>query len=319
MGSVHESWVARLAFSIISLTAFLGNTLVLWVYIKKRKTSRKTPFDVFIINLAVADLVTAIFLVFSRFLYLPTMPDSQPGAFLLCNILWGGYILFGLGYVSVYTCLVLTIERWLALMKPHLYRRIKTKHAILSIVVVWIWAFLVNSTVFVSVRENFQQRKCEWVTSSNGKSFIPFLELSVSCIIPFSIIIILYSHIFYKINHVVTFFKGKRNEFKKRLTIIALVASIALIVGWLPTKISYILRFTSVGGNHLHGPAHFIFIMMALGNSCVNPILYGIYSSRFRNEYREIFHGIICNKCTEDGNTNPEEERMSIQLSSPHV
>ena len=294
MSSISESWVSRTAFAIIALLAFIGNAVVLWVFFRKHKKCKKSAFDVFIINLALTDLVTAVFLIFSRFLYLPTMPDSQPNAFFLCHFLWGGYILFGLGYVSVYTCLLLTIERWLALIKPHLYRRLKIKHAILSIIVVWIWAFFINSTVFISINENFQERKCEWIEPKIGKAAFPVLELSFACVIPFLIIIALYSHIFYKINRMTTFSLDTRDMFKKRITIIALAASVALIVGWLPAKISFILRFTSIGGSHLSGTAHFIFIMMGLGNSCVNPILYGIYSSKFRHEYIKIINGILC-------------------------
>ena len=306
--SVSESWAARTAFSIIVILALLGNAVVLWVFIRKHKRYNPSLFDVFIVNLALTDLVSAVFLIFSRFLYLPTMPDSQPNAFFLCHFLWGGYILFGLGYVSVYTCLLLTIERWLALNKPHLYRRLKAKHAIFSIIIVWIWAFFINSTVFISINENFQKRKCEWIEPKVGKAAFPVLELSFACVIPFSIIIALYCHIFYKFNRMATFSVDTQAVFKKRITIVALVASIALIVGWLPVKISFILRYTSVGGSHLSGTAHFIFIMMGLGNSCVNPILYGIYSSKFRQEYKEIAYGILSKKCTTNVNTDVKEE-----------
>lgn len=313
MSAISENWIVRLVFSLISFMAFLGNALVLWMFIRKHKTSIKTSFDVFIVNLAISDLLAAVFLVFSRFLYLPTMPSSQPEAFLLCNILWGGYILFGLGYVSVYTCLALTIDRWLAVVKPHLYRRVERKHVILTVIIVWIWAFFINSTVFVSVSVNFQQEKCEWIEPQVGKFFLPFLELCVACVIPFSIIIILYAHIFYKIHRMPTFIKKTRNAFKKRLTILAFAASAALIVGWLPVKISYMLRFTSIGRSHLHGIAHLIFIMMALGNSCVNPILYGFYSSKFRDEYKRIFYQMFhCNKRSE---TDIEAEEQMIPMN----
>lgn len=293
MGHVAESWVARITFSMISLIAFMGNALVILVFIRKRKTIKRSPFDALIINLALTDLTTAIFLVFSRFLYLPTMPDAQPDAFLICNILWGGYILFGLGYVSVYTCLLLTIDRWLAVVKPHLYRRLNMKHTTVIIIVVWMWAFFINSTVFLSVTENFQEGKCEWKRPKIGNIILPLLEISVACIIPFSVTILLYLHISFKIKRISMFSIGAR-VVRKRLTIIAFVASIALIVGWLPTKISYMMRFTSVGAIHLQGTAHFVFIMMSLGNSCVNPILYGICSSKFRREYWKILNKIVC-------------------------
>ena len=291
MGTFIESWIGRVLFSMISFIAFLGNISVIWIFIRKRKLYTKKPFDVFIVNLAIADLATAVFLIFSRFLYLPTMPDSQPEAFFLCNLLWGGYILFGLGYVSVYTCLLLTIERWLAIFKPHLYRRLKTKHTIFSIIIVWFWAFFISSTVFISINENFQKRKCEWIEPKVGSSILPVFEVSFTCIVPFSIIICLYTQILYKIGRMPLILKGSGEGLKKRLTVIALVASIALIIGWLPTQINYMLRYFGV--TNLQGTEQYIFIIMALGNSCINPILYGIYSSRFRKEYLSLIFGIF--------------------------
>ena len=246
MSLLGESWITRFIFSVISITAILGNLLVLRIFLKKRNTiSTKKPFNVFILNLAATDLFTGVFLIVSRFLYLPKMPHRQPEAFIFCNILWGGYVLFGLGYVSVYTCLSLTIERWLAVTKPYFYRRLKTKHFVVTIIIVWIWAFVINSTVFLSVGENLQERKCEWVKPKTGNTILPFLEISVACLIPFSGIIVLYSHLFYKIHRTSLAHGGNRGVSRRRLAVIALITSIALIIGWLPTKISYILRFTT--------------------------------------------------------------------------
>lgn len=39
--------------------------------------------------------------------------------------------------------------------------------------------------------------------------------------------------------------------------------------------------------------------MMSLGNSSVNPILYGIYSSRLRKEYKRVLHEMLCKKGSE--------------------
>ena len=310
MSSASESWISRLVFTVIAIAAIVGNGLVLGCYYKRRKRSPISSFDMFIINLTVSDALAGVFLIFNRFLYLPAMPDKQPGAYIFCTILWGGYILFGLCYVSVYTCLALTIERWLAVVKPQAYRRIKTKHVKISMMVVWCWAFFINSTVFISVEENFVQGKCQWVEPKIGKNILPFFEIGFSCVIPFAIIVFLYSHIVYKIRQMEHFLNQSKHDYKKRITIIGLAASTALLVGWTPVKVSFMLRYTSVGGEHLHGAAHLIFIMLALSNSFVNPILYGIYSSKFRDEYKEMISGFLCRKIT--ARTDETEPKISV-------
>ena len=296
MSAASENYISRGVFSVIAIAAFLGNGLVLGCYWKKRKRSTITPFDICIINLAVSDVLAGVFMIFNRFVYLPAMPNSQYEAYIFCTILWGGYILFGLCYVSVYTCLVLTVERWLAVVKPHFYGRIKNKHIVITLILLWLWAFVINSTVFISVDENLEMGKCEWIKPNFGKNIFPFLELSFSCIIPFSIIVFLYSHIVWKIRGMRGFIAQSKHDNKKRITIIGLAASASLVVGWTPVKISFILRYTSFGEQHLHGQVHLVFIMMAMSNSFINPILYGICSSKIRGEYKEIIRGFFCKK-----------------------
>ncbi|CAB4032046.1 melatonin receptor type 1A-like [Paramuricea clavata] len=314
MSAASDNWISRTIFTTFAIAAFLGNGLVLGCYLKKRKRPTLTPFDIYVINLALSDVLAGVFLIFNRFVYLPAMPNSQPNAHLFCTILWGGYILFGLCYVSVYTCVALTIERWLAVVKPHIYRRIKNKNALISLIFVWLWAFFINSTVFISVDENFEKGKCKWVEPNFGEKIFPFLELSFSCVLPFSIIIFLYSHIVWKIRRMENFLKQSKHNYKRRITIIGLAASAALVVGWTPVKVSFMLRYTGVGGKHLQGPIHLAFIMLASSNSFVNPILYGIYSSKFRDEYKEIIGGFFCQIFTRQSSGRREKKSTSKNL-----
>ena len=317
MVSPSETPASRTIIALIGIAAILGNVLVLWVFYRRRRKSAKTAFDIFIINLAVSDLLAGIFILFGRFVFQPLTPENHTSAMVYCYLLWGGYILFGCGLVSVYTCLVLTIERWLAIVKPHFYRKIKVKHAIVAAIFVWVWAFLINATVFFSVKANHEKRLCQWVEPKTGRGFFAFIEISMTSILPFSLIIILYVHIFHKVRQMRTR-KGGNEDFKRRLTIIALAASIALIVGWLPTKISYMLRYTDVGGKHFGGPFHLIFIMLALSNSFINPILYGIYSSKFRDEYKEVLSDILCKlkSCSDVGEEVPTEMTSDLYNSN---
>ncbi len=90
------------------------------------------------------------------------------------------------------------------------------------------------------------------------------------------------------------FLPHSKKDYKRRITIIGFAASAALVLGWTPVKISFMLRYTSVGGKHLQGPVHLVFVMFALSNSFINPILYGIYSSKFRHEYKEMIGVLFC-------------------------
>lgn len=320
MRAALENWVSRTTFIIISVAAILGNGMVLGCYYRRRKRSTLTPFDICVISLASSDVLAGVFLIFSRLVYLPSMPNSFPQAYIFCTILWGGYILFALCYVSVYTCLALTVERWLAVFKPHVYRRMKSKQVLCSLIFVWLWTFFINSTVFINVEEDFVKRKCKWGAPSFGKTIFSVLDLSFSCIVPFSMIIFLYSRIVWKIRRMETHFLAhSKHNYKKRVTIVGLAASTALVIGWTPVKVSFMLSYTAYGGKHLQGPIHLVLTMLALSNIFVNPILYGIYSSKFRKDCKEMIVGFLCQGVTQnskrgrgDASTTKKPGRSSI-------
>ncbi len=302
MASFNESWIARLLFGTISLTAFLGNSLVIWVILKKRKVYLERPFDIFILNLALSDALAAILLVFSRFLYVPPMPRGQTEAYLYCTFLWAGYIVFSLGYVSVYTCLVLTIERWMAVVRPQAYRRFQKRQALVAVIIIWIWGFILNTPEFLTTKADFANQKCRFsnLKIATGQIILSLLQIIFTCLLPFAAIISLYIHIFYKINRMPLFLRGAAGiALKKRLTVIALVASSILTIGWLPTQISYSLDLTGLDhGIDRNSALYSIFIMMTLVNCSVNPVLYGVFSSRCRMEYISALSWILpCSPC----------------------
>ena len=311
MAPLSQTPASRAVIALIGIAAILANALVLLIFYRRRKKSMRTVFDMFIINLAVSDLIAGSFMFFSRFVFQPQIPENYTCAMAYCYLLWGGYILFGCGMVSVYTCLVLTIERWLAIAKPHFYRRLKPRHARFTIAVIWIWSFLINSTVFFSVNANFNTRSCYWADPKTGRVFFAFIEISMSSVLPFSLIVILHAHIHFKVREMKKLLEDK-NRFKKRLTNIALAASVALIVGWLPLKISFMLRYTRVGGKHLGGAVHLVFVMLSLSNSFINPFLYGIYSWKFRDEYKEVLSEIMRNFMMRKMQTTKEKKDIEM-------
>lgn len=306
--SFEQSWISRLVFSLIGIAAIIGNTLVLWVYFKKRQKFNKTAFDIFIIGLAVSDFLAGIFMFFSEYVFQPAIPKDDTRAIMYCSLLWDGFFLFSLGHVSIYICCVLAIERWLALLKPHYYRRVKVKYAIVILIIILIWTFILNTKTFFIVKTDFEENVCKWVPLESGNE-LAITTICLQSIVPFSIIIFFYSRLIFKV-------RGTKHitetnaEFKRRLTIIVLAASLALIVGWLPQEISYMMLFTSSNKeHHLHGTVHVIFTMLAMSNSFINPILYGIYSSRFRHGYKEVLNDLLHTfpKCANEESQNTEQ------------
>ena len=100
--------------------------------------------------------------------------------------------------------------------------------------------------------------------------------------------------------------QGRGADITKRITILALAASCALIIGWLPSRVSFMLSKLNL--NDANGLVHFWLVVFSFSNSFVNPILYGIYSTEFRNEYKMLLRKMLGLK---GASVSPEVEETS--------
>lgn len=284
-----NTWLTYLIFSLIALAAFLGNALVLYVLVT-RPSYLKRPYNIFIFSLALADIIASIFLVFSRFLFLPPLPGGELSREIYCRTIWPGLIVFNLVFISLHNVLALTIERWLAVVKPLLYRSIKPHHAVKAVVFVWIWGTLANVSTIWRTKFDKVNQECSWTTLDVANDELPWLEFSLQTVIPSSIIIILYGHILHAIKQLPSADNGHLKSIK-RVTMVAFATSTAMIISTIPSRITFMM--SKVSSLDANGLLHFCLVTLAMSNCAVNPILYGIYSSQFRREYRVILQNLL--------------------------
>ena len=305
-----NTWYTYLIYSLIAIVAFLGNALVLYIFVT-RSYCLKHSYNIFIFSLSVTDIMTSIMLVFSQFLYLPPMPDGVTAREIYCKTIWSGWILFTFGYISIYTCLALTIERWLAVIKPHIYCAVKPVHAIKAVALVWVVGITTNISTIFRVKYHKVKQECSWTPLNIGNKELPWLDFTLQSIIPFSTMVVLYSHIIYSLRRRPFQDVGRGHPLRK-ITLVAVVACSALIVGWLPSRVSFMLsKFDYINPS---GLLHFCLVMLAFSNSCVNPFLYGLHTSEFWGGYKAIFYDFVvsCNggstsvKVNQDSNEGRE-------------
>ena len=286
-----NTWLTQVIYALIVILAFSGNALVLYVLIT-RPSYLKHPYNIFIFSLAVVDIFTAVFLVFSRSLFLPPIPDGHVAREIYCRIIWPSVIPFCLGFISIYTAVALTVERWLAVVKPLVYRSIKPHLAVKAVVFVWIWGSLINLATVFRVKFDEVKQRCTWTSLNIANDELTWLDFTLQSVIPFLAIILLYCHILHAMRKL-TYTSGTRHESIKKVTTVALVASSAMIIGWLPSRITFMM--SKVGIVDANGLLHHCLTMLAFSNICVNPFLYGIYSSQFRREYKVILRKFLAN------------------------
>ena len=101
----------NVAFCIMVLMDLAGNTLVILVI--RLNKSMRTPMNMLLLNLAVADMVVAVFVAI-QFVIGPTFqhPSGTTGLW-LCKFVTGGTMTWSAAAVSVGNLVAISIERWI--------------------------------------------------------------------------------------------------------------------------------------------------------------------------------------------------------------
>ncbi|KAK3090771.1 hypothetical protein FSP39_014497 [Pinctada imbricata] len=135
---ISDTWhyIIGIYITIVGITGIIGNSIVIWVFSTTRNL--KTPSNMFIVNLALSDLI------FSAVNGFPLLTISAFNK----RWMWGeiactlyGFIggLFGL--MSINTLAAISFDRFLAISRPLQAARNMTKRkAFMMIVCVWIWS-----------------------------------------------------------------------------------------------------------------------------------------------------------------------------------
>ena len=116
----------RFTYSILSIVAMIGNTLVILVFVENKKLLRKS-YNILIRSLAVSDVMTALLLITNPAFVLGNVfpyPTNHVIGEIFCRFIWSRVILFQLVVFSAYICMALATERWYAVVRPFQYQEV---------------------------------------------------------------------------------------------------------------------------------------------------------------------------------------------------
>nr|CAB3266618.1 somatostatin receptor type 5-like [Phallusia mammillata] len=318
--STLTSIILPIIFYTVFVIGFLGNGLV--VYVMYRMRSSKKIADLFVVNLAIADLI-----------FLGTLP------FWATEYLMGGNWVFGRtfckltstltlfsAYGSVFFLSMMAVDRLgvVVFYKRYNHRR-TTKKAIVVILLLWM-ASTVTSLVALYFRDTeidhaTGHTHCRWyfdesLVSHKAWYCIHFiLRFIVGFGVPLSITVICYIVIF-------MYLRGRRSKKKllrkkqDRVTLTVLVVIVVFIICWMPNQISnfiYVaqgLEIIDLPGSDLQYYIHLFANTLAWAHSCFNPFLYAFMREDVRHKFVE-----ITNNCLPCGRTTytPQVQRRITQ------
>lgn len=248
----------RILSGIIAFSSVVSNLLVCVLFGFNRLWLRR-PYNVFLLNLAVTDMMTGLlmFLTPGMVLHEPVrIPRNTFMGDIYCKLLWARQILFFLGAVSVYTSVVLTIERWTAVCRPFKYRtRFASRRLFGYIVLIWAVSVVMivlssasNSVEYHPASLNSTVPQCKVSALFKGTFIDKVISTTAACLkffIPFVVIVVLYALAIVKVKTSPQLGKHKSKSIKN-VTRMAGVASMALIACWFPNQVCKIIVIYSI-------------------------------------------------------------------------
>ncbi|KAL4239857.1 hypothetical protein ACF0H5_000657 [Mactra antiquata] len=285
-------------FTLTTVFSITGNAFVILVFARGRRS--RTDLRPFLINLAISDLIMAVFCM--PFTFVTTMMNTWIFSKPMCPPVLFVQLLAVSG--SVFTNMAIGIDRFMVVMFP-LRSRLTKQRAKYVILVIWICSIALSSVQIKVARaledpggvvtcgeywEDQVHRKIYTVLIFVLTYLIPLLILSITYTI---VAILLWKRIS----------PGNRDHARdmhqlrsKRKVVKMLIIVVAMFgICWLPIHLFALLYDfkPEVFGQFSHSTLTSIYIAvhwLAMSNSFANPLIYGFTNESFRADLITLFH-----------------------------
>ncbi|XP_062556342.1 allatostatin-A receptor isoform X3 [Armigeres subalbatus] len=255
----------------------------------------RSTTNLLIINLAAADLLFVIFCVpFTATDYI--LPE-WPFGLMWCKFVQ--YMIVVTAHASAYTLVLMSLDRFLAVVHPITSMSIRTeKNAVIAITVAWF--IIVTTAIPVAISHgvlHYPSRGGDYTAClflhTEGYSLIAFhvsFFLS-SYVVPLTLISMLY------VGMLARLWKGapggrvsaESRRGKKRVTRMVVVVVLAFAICWCPIQVILVLKsFNVYEVTHASIIIQIVAHVLAYTNSCINPVLYAFLSDNFRKAFRKV-------------------------------
>ncbi|KAH6943175.1 hypothetical protein HPB50_017123 [Hyalomma asiaticum] len=278
-------------FGVIAVIGFFGNALVVLVVLCNPQMRSTT--NILIINLAMADLLFIVFCVpFTGWDY--TL-NYWPFGDTWCRIVQ--YLVIVCAYASIYTLVLMSLDRFLAVVHPITSMTIRTeRNAYLAIIFTWILILLACIPALYShgmiIEDAYSACTFRVDKGYNIAAFQISFFMS-SFVVPLALIFVLYVLMLKRLWLGVTSggrVSAESVRSKKRVTRLVVVVVLVFAVCWCPVHVVLVLKSLDLYGRPMNPPRIVVQIasqVLAYTNSCVNPFLYAFLSDNFRRSFRK--------------------------------
>ncbi|XP_039726846.1 neuropeptide FF receptor 1 [Pteropus medius] len=314
----HSSLVAAMfivAYVLIFLLCMVGNALVCFIVLKNRHM--RTVTNMFILNLAVSDLLVGIFCMPTTLV--DNLITGWPFDNATCKM--SGLVQGMSVSASVFTLVAIAVERFRRIVHPF-RQKLTLRKALVTIAVIWAVALLIMcpSTITLTVtREehhfmvdarnlSYPLYSCWEAWPEKGmRQIYTAVLFSHIYLAPLTLIVVMYVRIARKLvkasgpgqtrGEAAT--EGRRGA-RRKARVVHMLVMVALFftLSWLPLwALLLLIDYGQLSEPQLHLVTVYAFPFahwLAFFNSSANPIIYGYFNENFRRGFQAAFRSQLC-------------------------
>ncbi|XP_024081487.1 growth hormone secretagogue receptor type 1-like isoform X2 [Cimex lectularius] len=294
--------VSMVLCTVILGIGVVGNVMVPLVIIKTKDMRNST--NIFLMNLSIADLMVLLICTPTVLVEVNSQPETWVLGEHMCKAV--PFVELTVAHASVLTILAISFERYYAICEPLRAGYVCTKtRAMLICLLAWAFAALFTSPVLIVTN----YREAEYFDGTNvtvclmevdtfWPAFYFLLSITVFFGLPLGVLVILYTviacHLMSNPGLVAPNSHTSALRYRRQVVMMLGTVVFSFFVCLLPFRAltlfiiiapqGYVL---SLGVERFYNILYFCRIMLYL-NSAVNPILYNLMSSKFRDGFRKL-------------------------------
>ncbi|XP_038631827.1 cysteinyl leukotriene receptor 1 [Scyliorhinus canicula] len=284
-------------YSLVFFVGFFGNAFALFILVKTFK--QRTAFNVYMLNLAVSDMLCVCTLPL-RVIYYSNKGKWMFGDF-LCRIT--SYFLYVNLYCSIYFMTAMSFNRFLAIVFPVKNMKIvNVKKAKIVCAVIWIFV-TVTSSPFLLSGSHVHGNKTKCFEPPNDRVnrglksllIMNYVSLILGFILPFFVILICYIFIIRTLMKSTASIHKKKTLHQRAVHLIIIVLATFLIC-FMPYHLQRTLHLHSIQQKEKScenivymQKSVVITLCLAAANTCFDPLLYFFSAENFRRRLASSF------------------------------
>ncbi|ESO84146.1 hypothetical protein LOTGIDRAFT_108200 [Lottia gigantea] len=283
-------------FGVIFLLGLVGNIVVILVVIGDKHMRNTT--NILILNLAIADLFFIVFCVpFTASGYaIPFWPFGN----IWCKVVQ--YMINVCAYASVYTLVLMSLDRYLAVVHAIRSMRYRTeRNTSIAVILTWVVISVCNIPLLLMYEEypyehfNEKRSAClnvEELKNANVGRMFYGVFFAFGYILPLGAVCVMYGLMLKRLLYGIVPGGNQSAESvraKKRVTRMVIIVVVLFAVCWLPIQVILVIqKFGTYPTDIFYIGLQMASNCLAYMNSCVNPILYAFLSENFRRSFRKV-------------------------------